>query len=243
MREKRISIVMAAYNGEKFIREQIDSILIQMEDKDELIVSCDPSSDNTESILYEYAKKDERIRIFHNSEHSKGLVSNFENALKNCSGDIIFYSDQDDIWLEGKLKKVYEAFNNPKVSVVIHDAKLVDQNLKVLEESTFALRGGARSTIIGNLVRLSYIGCCMAFRGDLLSVVLPLATKGRSHDWWTGCICMCYGKMAVINEPLILHRMHVDNATPKKRPPLSYQISVRWRIVSQIILRKIIMNK
>ena len=237
MREKKISIAMAAYNGEKYIREQIDSILIQMESQDELIVSCDPSTDNTASILLEYAQKDNRVKVYHNTKHSKGLVSNFENALKYCTGDIIFYSDQDDIWLNGKLEKVYEQFKTPEVSVVIHDAKLVDQDLNVLEESTYALRGGARTTILGNLIRLSYIGCCMAFRGDLLPVVLPLATKGRSHDWWTGCICMRFGKMASINEPLVLHRMHINNATPKHRPPLTYQISVRFRIISQLILR------
>lgn len=229
---------MAVYNGEKYIREQIDSILMQMESHDELIISCDHSTDNTDFVLQEYVQNDNRIKVYHNTDHSKGLVSNFENALKHCTGDIIFYSDQDDIWLNGKLEKVYEEFKNPDVSVVIHDAKLVDQNLKVLEESTYALRGGVRTTILGNLIRLSYIGCCMAFRGDLLPVVLPLATQGRSHDWWTGCICMCFGKMISINEPLMLHRMHVDNATPKHRPPLSYQISVRYRIISQLIKRR-----
>lgn len=238
MREKKISIAMAVYNGEKYIREQIDSILCQMEDNDEIVISCDPCSDNTMSIIKSYSEKDTHVRVVENYEHSKGLVSNFENALKHCTGDIIFYSDQDDVWINGKLQTIYEKFEDPKIAVVIHDAKLVDANLDIISESTFKLRGGARNTIVGNLFRLSYIGCCMAFRGDLLPVVLPLVTNKRSHDWWTGCICMCYGKMEVVEQALVLHRMHTSNATPKKRASLGYQISVRVRILLGMILRR-----
>lgn len=237
MRKKKISIAMAVYNGEKYLKEQIDSIVIQMEQQDELIISYDPSTDSSYSILKEYSENDKRIVIYENNDHSKGLVSNFENALKHCTGDIIFYSDQDDIWLPEKLYKVYLKFLNPDVTVVIHDCSLVDDSMNVLMPSTFAVRGGSIS-ILKNLIRLSYVGCSLAFRGDLLKVVLPLATKKRSHDWWTGSICSCYGKMEKIDEVLILHRMHGDNATPNKRPPLIYQISVRYRIISQMLKRR-----
>ena len=238
MRDKSVSVAMAVCNGEKYIKEQIDSILVQLEDKDEIIVSYDPSTDDTLNIVEEYTKKDKRVKLFYNENHSRGLVSNFENALRHCNGDIIFFSDQDDVWMKDKIDKVCARFDNPEVTVVIHDTSLTDENLKVYEPSTFKLRGGSTSKL-KNLIRLSYIGCAMAFRREMLKVVLPLATKGRSHDWWTGTICSCYGKMDMIREPLIYHRIHGGNATPKKRPPLSYQISVRFRIVTQMIYRRL----
>ena len=174
--------------------------------------------------------------MLRNEEHSRGLVSNFENALRHCSGDIIFYSDQDDIWFPTKLQKVSEKFTDSRVTVVIHDTILIDTKGNEIAPSTFAIRGGSTS-LIKNLIRLSYIGCAMAFRADMLPFVLPLATTKRSHDWWTGSICSCFGRMEIIREPLILHRMHDDNATPKKRPSLFYQISVRMRIISRLLVR------
>ena len=242
MRNKSVSVAMAVCNGEKYIKEQMDSILAQMEDNDEIIVSYDPSTDATLNIVKEYTEKDKRVKLFYNENHSRGLVSNFENALRHCTGDIIFYSDQDDVWMKDKIDKVCARFDNTKVTVVIHDTSLTDENLKVYESSTFKLRGGSTSKI-KNLIRLSYIGCSMAFRKEMLKVVLPLATKGRSHDWWTGSICSCYGKMDMIDEALILHRMHGGNATPKKRPALSYQISVRLRIVTQMLYRRLKIRK
>lgn len=237
MRTKTVSIAMAVCNGEKYLSEQIDSILCQLESEDELIISYDPSSDDTYKIIKDYESKDKRVKVVINNDHTRGLVSNFENALRHCKNEIIFYSDQDDIWMPDKIDKMVKCFDNPKVTVAIHDAKLVDENLNVTIESTFKIRGGSTS-FLKNLIRLSYIGCSMAFRKDMLPVVLPLPTKKRSHDWWTGSICSCYGKMVMVDEPLILHRIHQDNATPKKRPPLSYQISVRWIIITQVVARK-----
>lgn len=237
MRNIKISIAMAVCNGEKFLKDQLDSILVQIEEQDEIIISYDTSEDGTFDLIQEYAEKNSAIKIIINKDHSKGLVSNFENALRHCSGDIIFYSDQDDIWLPSKLQKVSEKFLNPQVTVVVHDSILIDERGNEIAPSTFAIRGG-NTSLIRNLIRLSYIGCAMAFRADMLPVVLPLATWKRSHDWWTGSICSCYGKMEIIRQPLILHRIHGNNATPKKRPSLFYQIAVRIKIVSQLIIRK-----
>ena len=238
MRRKTVSIAMAVCNGEKYLAEQIDSIMCQLKENDEMIISYDPSSDDTYKVIKDYEKTDQRIKVIVNDDHTRGLVSNFENALRHCKNDIIFYSDQDDIWLPEKIDKMLKCFDNPKVTVAIHDAKIVDENLNVIIESTFKVRGGSTS-FLKNFIRLSYIGCSMAFKREMLEVVLPLPTKKRSHDWWTGSICSCYGKMAKIDETLILHRMHRDNATPKNRPALSYQFSVRWIIITQAFIRKI----
>ncbi|MBQ9042957.1 MAG: glycosyltransferase family 2 protein [Eggerthellaceae bacterium] len=233
-----VSVAMAVCNGERYLAAQIDTILSQLNQNDELIVSYDPSNDATLSIVKGYEAADNRVRVIYNHEHSRGLVSNFENALKDCANEIIFYADQDDYWFSNKINRVMKEFDNPEVLVVVHDAKLTDENLHVVNESTFALRGGARDSFIGNLVRLSYIGCCMAFRKEALGYILPLPTKGRSHDWWTGSICCCYGRMAIVDEPLILHRFHTNNATPKKRPGFRYQLVVRVTILFNTAKRR-----
>ena len=241
MRNKTVSVAMAVCNGAKYLSEQIDSILPQLQDKDELIISYDPSEDMTYDLIKSYEKKDKRVHVFINEDHTRGLVSNFDNALRHCKNEIIFYSDQDDVWMPDKIEKMVSCFKDPKVTVAIHDAKIVDESLNVIIDSTFRIRGGSTSSW-KNLIRLSYIGCSMAFRSDMLPVVLPLPTKRRSYDWWTGSICSCYGKMAKVDEQLILHRMHQNNATPKKRPPLSYQFSVRWIILINLLKRNAILR-
>jgi len=233
----KVSVAMAAYNGAKYIKDQVDSILCQLGEEDELIVSCDNSTDNTVAILGSISTEDKRLKVFPNP-YSPGVVKNFQNAVEHTTGDIIFYSDQDDVWMKDKIEKVLKEFEDPTVAVVVHDASLTDAELNVTKPSTFKLRGGARETTLGNLFRLSYIGCCMAFRADYKPVVLPIPTIYRSHDWWTGCLLGCgKTKMKALNEPLILHRAHGDNVTPTKRPPLWYQLQIRWIIVKNIIKR------
>lgn len=232
-----ISVAMAVYNGAAYIKEQIDSILCQLGESDELVVSYDKSTDDTLAILNEYVKIDSRIKVVPNP-YKPGVVKNFQNALENCSGHIIFYSDQDDVWVSDKISSVIKEFEDPYVAVVVHDAQITDTNLNVIEPSSFKLRGGICTSFCGNILKLRYIGCCMAFRAVYKEVIIPIPTIYRSHDWWTGSL-LSIGKtkMKAIERPLIKHRNHENNVTPKKRPPLSYQIQVRWIILKNVLLR------
>lgn len=233
----KVSVAMAVYNGEKYVRDQIVSILSQLRKDDELIISYDESSDNSLSILTEFAQSDKRVKIYDNP-YKPGVVKNFQNAVEHCLGDIIFLSDQDDVWLPNKVDKVLREFENPHVAVVIHDSKLTDSDLNVRFKSTFKLRGGVRTSFLGNIYRLSYIGCCMAFRFFYKELVVPFPTIYRSHDWWIGSMLSCgKTKIKAIDEALILHREHANNATPKSRPPLNYQLQVRWIIIKNVIAR------
>ncbi|WP_455635203.1 glycosyltransferase [Parabacteroides sp.] len=237
MDEFRVSVAMAVYNGEKYVRDQIISILSQLRKDDELIISYDESSDNSLSILTEFAQYDKRVKIYDNP-YKPGVAKNFQNALEHCLGDIIFLSDQDDVWLPDKLNQVLPVFEDKKIAVVFHDAYLTDQYLNIISESTFALRGGSRETVLGNLFRLSFIGCCMAFRSTYKEVILPIPSVFFAHDWWIGCLLGCgKTKMKALKKPLIYHRMHDNNTTPKKRRPLSYQLRIRWFLSVYLINR------
>ena len=104
----RVSVAMATYNGEKYIKEQIDSILNNLEKSDELIISDDGSKDGTIKIIQEYQKKDSRIKLYDGPKN--GVKQNFANAIKNCSGEYIFLADQDDIWNDKKVEKVFPLY-------------------------------------------------------------------------------------------------------------------------------------
>lgn len=236
----KVSVAMAVYNGEKYLKEQIHSITCQMLPQDELIISYDNSIDNSLNLIKEFASRDHRIRYYKN-EIKPGIVKNFENAVKYCSGEIIFFSDQDDVWMPNKIIRVLSKFVDLSVTVVIHDSSLTDSELNITHPSTFKLRNG-NTNLFKNLIRLSYIGCCLAFRHEMKKVVLPIPTIYRSHDWWTGSICSCYGKMEKIDEVLILHRLHENNATPSKRPSFKYQLNVRWIIIKNLIKRRFFYN-
>ena len=121
----KISVCLATYNGEKYIKEQLDSILPQLSANDEIIISDDNSTDDTINIIR--SLNDERIKIYVNK--TKGIVKNFENALNNASGDIIFLSDQDDVWKNDKVKKILSAFSSDNsLTLVFSNAEIIDEN-------------------------------------------------------------------------------------------------------------------
>ena len=117
----KISVCLATFNGEKYLQQQIESILIQLGDNDELIISDDGSSDQTLNIIESFS--DKRIHIFHN-KMNHGFIGNFENALRIATGDYIFLSDQDDVWSSDKLRISLQALE--KADLIVHDAEMID---------------------------------------------------------------------------------------------------------------------
>ena len=222
--EKKISVAMAVYNGEKYIKEQIDSILLQLSQYDELIISCDKSSDSTLKILENYSE-DKRIKVIKGP--SKGILENFANAIQNCNNEYIFLSDQDDIWLEEKVKSVLDVFEKTNAIVVLHDAKIADADLNILEDSFFEKRG-CQKGILKNIVKNSYIGCCMAFKSELKSAILPIPKDIPMHDQWIGLLGEKFGNVEFLNKPLILYRRHGANLSAETHSGIITMI--KWRI-------------
>ena len=222
----KISVCMATYNGEKYIKEQLDSILIQLSDSDEVIVSDDGSSDKTIEIIERL--NDSRIKIILN-KGEKGYTKNFENALKNSDGDIIFLSDQDDVWEKNKVKDMVKELSS--YDLVISNAEIVDKDLKLINKSHFDLRGVKRGFWI-NFLKTRYIGACMAFKGEVLKKVLPFPKNQKlcAHDYWITIVCEAFYKVKLIDQPLIKYRRHGNNASSggdKSKNTLLKKIRVR----------------
>lgn len=204
-----ISVALAAYKGEKYIEQQILSILPQLSHDDELIVSDDKPGGQTEHIVRRLMLDDPRITYVEG--RGKGVVANFTNAIRYCKGDYIFLCDQDDVWLDGKVRRVMQAFENG-ADLVLHNAYITDENLNITDYSFFAKRGSKKG-FFRNIVKNSYMGCCMAFSRKLLKRIMPIPRYIPMHDQWIGLLGEVYGKVELIDVPLIYYRIHGGNVT------------------------------
>jgi glycosyltransferase involved in cell wall biosynthesis len=205
----RISVALAAYNGALYIRQQLDSILDNLAAEDEIVISDDGSTDGTLAILEEYRARDTRIRLLKGP--GEGVIANFEHAISGCRGDYIFLADQDDLWMPDKVEKVMQVFADPKVFLVIHDAKVMNADLsKTLMESFFAYRG-SKPGVWSNLLKNRYMGCCMAFRRELVPKILPIPRDIPMHDQWIGLVSdHFYGNSVFLHDALLYYRRHAD---------------------------------
>lgn len=207
----KISVALTTYNGETYLKEQLDSILANLRKQDELIISDDGSKDATPEILREYMEKDKRIRLVEGPH--QGIKKNVEYAIGQCTGEYIFLSDQDDIWMPDKVKRVMEVFEREHCNLVIHDAKVIqaENREKIIMPSFMEFRS-AKAGVWKNLLKNSYIGCCMAFKAEFKETVLPIPQDIEMHDQWIGILNdWCNKDSCFLREPLILYRRHGHN--------------------------------
>jgi glycosyltransferase involved in cell wall biosynthesis len=227
----KISVALAAYKGEQYISEQIDSILSQLGEHDELIISDDYPEGKTRDIILGYQSEDKRVKYIEGE--GKGVIRNFENALKACGGDVIFLCDQDDVWLPDKVETVMAEFANG-AQLVLHDASITDGALNVTNPSCFSVHG-ANASMCKNLLKNTFVGCCMAFTKDLLSETLPFPEGIAMHDWWIALVALKNKRKTVlINKPLILWRRHGENVTGNKTTA-AQKITWRLKMLSALV--------
>jgi glycosyltransferase involved in cell wall biosynthesis len=225
---------MATYNGERYVEEQLESILTQLSENDEVIVVDDGSIDQTRGRIAAF--RDPRIQLFVN-DRNRGVLASFERALRNSSGEIVFLSDQDDIWQSEKVSVVLEAFaKDPEVMVIVSDSSVIDENGSVLAASYYSTRTPFTTSIIGNLVHFRYQGCSMAFRRQLFPDLFPFPYGfDVLHDIWIGLRTTISGhKTLFLHCPLFQYRRHSSNASytlPRWR-----QAKVRLHLVVAIVL-------
>lgn len=233
-----ISVCMATYNGARFIKEQIESILTQLSDDDEVIVIDDCSSDNTIEIIKGLG--DNRISIYSNNTN-RGHVFSFGRAISLSNKEIIFMSDQDDIWIKGRVALMLEAFKtDDKVLLVSSNSEFIDTNGNlinhfnvdgVLKVSSKKYAKNIFDIILG---KTNYFGCAMAFRKELKSYILPVPSYVESHDLWIALAANLYRRNEHIDEPTLQRRIHGSNASVISRP-FKVKLIARWIFVRSII--------
>ena len=231
----KVSVCIATYNGEKYIKEQLDTILPQLNDDAEVIISDDSSTDNTLQIVNSY--KDPRIVVLPNQKF-RNPIFNFENALKHAQGDYIFLADQDDIWMPDRLKKMIPFFK--EYDLITCDCKVIDDNLQVLKESFFSSIDG-KTGFFRNLVKINpYIGCCMAFKRNVLEKALPFPKNIPMHDFWIAMVAEIFFKIKFIYEPLVMYRRHSSNSSftaSESMNPFYKRVHFRVNLLKSLAVR------
>lgn len=233
-----ISVCIATFNGEKYIREQLDSILAQISHDDEVVVCDDGSNDATLSIISSF--DDVRIRVFVNPVRL-GYVANFERALTLSVGDWIFLSDQDDIWLPGRVVEMMNFFvGNSRALLVASNFDLIDDMGAAVGEFR-KLKPVSRFTIVNIgrifLGRMPYYGCTFLFKRIILDYCLPIPSGIESHDIWIALIANLFGDVANIPGATLRHRIHSRNVTVKNRRNLFVVLKSRSRFLAALSMR------
>ena len=216
--DEKIDILLATYNGEKYLREQIESILNQTYPNIRIIISDDCSKDTTTQILKEYQQKDNRIELYIQPENL-GVVKNIEFLLQKVENPYYMLADQDDVWLPEKAEKALEKLKQEKVDFVFGDLEVVDQELKTIYPSfgDFMLLNRKIQKYI-NSEKLNYLyncvtGCTVLAKKETISKILPLPNKSKYliHDHWMGIMASLNGKVAYVPEKYIKYRQHGNN--------------------------------
>lgn len=203
-----ISVCIATYNGEKFIKQQISSIISQLGEEDEIIVSDDGSADSTTSIIKNIG--DRRIKIIEGPGR-KSPAWNFENSLRHAKGDYIFLADQDDVWKPGKVGTCLQWLG--RYDCVVSDAEMTDESLNLTEESYYKVHSTRPSRLYNTLVKNGYMGCCMAFTRRVLEASLPFPPDIPMHDIWIGNVAAYKFSVKFIPDKLVMFRCHGNNSS------------------------------
>jgi len=227
-----ISVCMATYNGEKYIEEQVKSILPQLAEEDELVVSDDGSTDGTIKILENFG--DKRIKIFHHSRNLNNKHSfypstkNFENALSKAKGDYIFLSDQDDIWMPDKVQ-ITLPFLKEDDYLVVSDAWIMDENSE--EQEMLSKYMPYKKGYFKNLFKCTTQGCRIAFTKNIKDFCLPFPNGVIIHDFWIRQLVELKFKVSYIPQPLIFYRQHLSNLSKILRSENSLFFMIKYRTV------------
>ena len=213
------SVALCSYNGEKYIHQQIDSILSQTHKPSEIVVCDDGSTDRTPEILAEYQKQYPEIFRIHFNEINLRSVKNFEKAISLCSKKIIFLSDQDDIWAENKAEKIVSFLDNhPEIDVVATNGFCIDENGAVHEkyslwDASVFLKEKEKNIDYFEIILLCNIatGASMAFRAALKPEIMPFPVlKDYHHDEWIAVNTARKGRFAFLNDKLFYYRTHQE---------------------------------
>jgi len=222
---------MATYNGSRFIEKQIQSILPQLSYNDELVIVDDCSSDQTVNLIQKFI--DSRIKLWENTRNL-GAIKNFEKAILSAEGDIIFISDQDDIWCPDKISEFVNIFTQQKeVTLVISNLQVIDEDDNLIDDSQ--LISEFTAGMVPNLIKPRFRGCALAFRREMLNYFLPFPKDIPMHDMWIGLVNEIYGKTFYLKQPLVQYRRHSNNVTCEHRSSILQIIKWRYALFKNLL--------
>ena len=224
-----ISVALCTYNGKRFIKEQLKSIISQTTSVDEIIICDDKSTDGTVQEIYKFRESVEssvNIRVFVNSRNY-GVTKNFEKAISLCRGDIIFLADQDDVWLNNKVSSMITVFDeDEKCQLVFTDAALVDSDMKDTGRGLWELTHPylKEKYVVSDFTGHRFVtGATVAFRRDLLAQAIPIPDCWI-HDAWLAVIASQNGNIKYIDQKLVFYRQHEKNVVGAKKRSILKQI-------------------
>lgn len=222
MPHKKVDILLATYNGEKFLSEQIESLQKQSYRDWKLLVSDDCSSDRTVELVKKYAESDYRINVISENKKFGGPKNNFLHLLRNSKADYVLFCDQDDVWLPDKIQKTVEKLqkldcaSNPIPNLVFTDMKVVDERLNVISPSFMKYTATNQSRIKLQEVIAQPIGagCTMGINRCLANMVnrTPFNAYMVMHDYWISLVAAAFGHIVFLNEATLLYRQHGSNS-------------------------------
>lgn len=223
MKKLTISIVLCTYNGEKYIEEQLDSIINQTRKADEIIIIDDNSTDKTFDILNKYKKKSASINIFKNN-NNVGYIANFSKGISKVRKDIIVLCDQDDIWDVKKLEVIERYFiYNSNTIAVFSDGYIIDENSKCTGTTLWDTVGyscnyeAENERILKTMLKQDIVtGATLAFRSLMIEYIIPIDLR-YVHDTWIAMIAATQGKLGVIPSKLINYRLHNNQSVGLKK--------------------------
>lgn len=235
----KIDILLATYNGEKYLPEQIDSILCQTYENWNLIVRDDGSSDNTVRIIKSYRDRyNNKITLVEDKLGNLGVCNNFAKLLEYSNAEFVMFCDQDDVWLPRKIELEYKKMQDlikrygSEIPLLVYtDMKVVNESL-LTTSTSFWTHSTLNPRIGKSLSRLLVCnvasGCTMMFNKKLRDLSLPLPGDVLMHDWWLNLLSVSLGKNDYISEPTVLYRQHVMN-----------KVGARWNASVKPIIAKL----
>ncbi|HOA86156.1 MAG TPA: glycosyltransferase [Microbacteriaceae bacterium] len=241
----QVSVCMATYNGERYVGEQLRSILDELEAHDEVIIVDDASTDSTIAVLD--AVEDPRVRVIAQAQN-RGYVRTFAHAMELAVGDVLMLADQDDVWVPGRRRALVDA---------LRDRQAAASNLVLLGDDAplrspvtgkpWRLRTATSRQRIRNELRIlsgaaPYFGCAMAVRRDFLSSLMPFPEYlVESHDLWIATVANTFGELQHVDRATVRRRIHELNASSPRPRGVSAALRSRWmlaRLAAEALRRR-----
>ena len=213
---EKIDILLATYNGSKYLHEQLDSILSQSYGNINVIIRDDGSSDNTVMIIKEYEQKDNRVKLLSDNLGNLGFVRNFEKLMKNSTSEYLMFSDQDDIWYNNKVETSYkrikaiEEKNGKSCPILVHTNSKI-MNYETRTKSLFISDCAKNSSFENSFFNFFVQGSTMLINGSLKREALPFSKEVYLHDRYLHLIAEFIGIRAYIDMPTMDYRQHSNN--------------------------------